>query len=337
MTGANRVSSLYASVAEAGEDADADAFRAAAAGAEHRAGPAAAPPPAGAGGSVDGAPAPTARRGQGSEQELPAGTKLRGRTVTAASAVPRKVLLRRAALAGAVIVLLGLGLIVSEDNLLAPAEALVPDASTADAAADASAATASTPAVAASASIDLGADGTPSAAVAPEPEGEGASNDVAAQPEAAQADAPRSSNLPGAAREDATQAETSQTAAASAEISQAETARVGITASETTQPAAAEPEAAQGTMAPVASTAAPAPAASARALAQGYIVQLGVFGDPDNAAILSRELAARGYPAHLQSRVVLGPFPDRQAAKAAAERLRGERKLEGIVVPPRKP
>lgn len=69
----------------------------------------------------------------------------------------------------------------------------------------------------------------------------------------------------------------------------------------------------------------------------GFMVQLGVFTDSANAESLRRELARKGYPAHLQSRVVLGPFPNRQAALAAQEKVRRERKLDGMILPPRKP
>ena len=103
--------------------------------------------------------------------------------------------------------------------------------------------------------------------------------------------------------------------------------------------AAALPETIESPV-PATPSGAPAPAAppvSASALARGFVVQLGVFSDAANADALSRELSAQGYPAHLQSRVVLGPFADRQAAKAAEERLRRERRLEGIIVSPRKP
>lgn len=69
----------------------------------------------------------------------------------------------------------------------------------------------------------------------------------------------------------------------------------------------------------------------------GFLVQLGVFVDTGKAENLRRELARKGYPAHLQARVVLGPFPNRQAALAAQEKIRRERKLDGIILPPRKP
>lgn len=69
----------------------------------------------------------------------------------------------------------------------------------------------------------------------------------------------------------------------------------------------------------------------------GYMVQLGVFTDTENAAKLLLELAAAGHPVYLQSRVVLGPYPDKAAAQRAQEKIRRERKLDGMIVPPRKP
>lgn len=69
----------------------------------------------------------------------------------------------------------------------------------------------------------------------------------------------------------------------------------------------------------------------------GYMVQLGVFTDTENAATLLLELAAAGHPAYLQSRVVLGPYPNKAAAQHAQEKIRRERKLDGMIVPPRKP
>ncbi|NMG74270.1 SPOR domain-containing protein [Aromatoleum diolicum] len=100
-----------------------------------------------------------------------------------------------------------------------------------------------------------------------------------------------------------------------------------------------------GNPATVTSSIAPAPAAepsvpklpASPPPGPGYLVQLGVFLDTENAEGLRRELARKGYPAHLQSRVVLGPFPDRQAALAAQEKVRRERKLDGIILQPRKP
>jgi DedD protein len=82
--------------------------------------------------------------------------------------------------------------------------------------------------------------------------------------------------------------------------------------------------------------AAPRPSVAPAPLGRGYMVQLGVFSELDNALRLRDELAAQGYPANVQSRVVLGPFSDRQAAASAQARVRGERRIDGVIVPPRK-
>uniref|UniRef100_UPI001B7CEC24 SPOR domain-containing protein n=1 Tax=Aromatoleum evansii TaxID=59406 RepID=UPI001B7CEC24 len=68
----------------------------------------------------------------------------------------------------------------------------------------------------------------------------------------------------------------------------------------------------------------------------GYLIQLGVFLDTANAESMRRELERKGYPAHLQARVVLGPYPDRESAIAAQEKVRRERKLDGMILGPRK-
>lgn len=380
MTGANRVSNLYASVAEAG-DSSGDPLPPSGASSQHRVDFAAAHPSADADRLQDMAPPSGGRRADESEQR-----NARGRALTAAQATSRRTLLRRAALAGVAILLLGVGLIAVEEAP-APVASSGTGASMATVAAesdtgDESAATASTPAAVALASEGGGAEGPPVAAVGLETGAAGASDDAATQPEAGQAGAPRAADPIGAAQDGAAHAAAPHAPTSTSATSQGGTASGGPaqpgTAQAATAPTGAAPaapaantEPAPGS-APVSpsdvakagsaqhgGTAAPAsgplvnekqpaaavpsaglatpPPGAARALAQGYIVQLGVFGDPDNAAVLSRELAAQGYPAHLQSRVVLGPFPDRQAAKAAAARLRGERKFEGIVVPPRKP
>jgi DedD protein len=69
----------------------------------------------------------------------------------------------------------------------------------------------------------------------------------------------------------------------------------------------------------------------------GPVLQLGVFGAQDNAERLREELARQGFPARVESRVVLGPFPDRAAAEAAQAALKRAGQGGGIVVPPRTP
>ena len=71
-----------------------------------------------------------------------------------------------------------------------------------------------------------------------------------------------------------------------------------------------------------------------RSTPAGVMLQLGVFGDADNAARLQQRLAAAGFEATLQSRVVLGPFPDRAAAEAAQRRLDAGKQPSGILLPP---
>jgi len=65
-----------------------------------------------------------------------------------------------------------------------------------------------------------------------------------------------------------------------------------------------------------------------------YFVQLGVFYDMENAEKLRSNAKALGLPAHLQARVVVGPFSDKREAEAARRRLRSIAK--GVVVPPQK-
>lgn len=68
--------------------------------------------------------------------------------------------------------------------------------------------------------------------------------------------------------------------------------------------------------------------------ADGFRIQLGVFGDPANALTLQRELTAKGLPATIQSRVVLGPFTDRAAAEKAQAALRKAGHEAGMLLPP---
>lgn len=101
------------------------------------------------------------------------------------------------------------------------------------------------------------------------------------------------------------------------------------------EPVAAQPEA--GVEAPVAETPPPevVEAPPKPPLADGYMVQLGVFGAMDNAETLRKNVAARNLPVRIESRVVVGPFSDKAEAEAMREQLRRESVAEGIVVPPR--
>lgn len=67
----------------------------------------------------------------------------------------------------------------------------------------------------------------------------------------------------------------------------------------------------------------------------GFQLQLGVFGDAANALVLYERLSAAGFEARIQSRVVLGPFPDRRAAEQAQAALRRSGEPAGILLPPR--
>ncbi|MDR1064653.1 MAG: SPOR domain-containing protein [Azoarcus sp.] len=76
------------------------------------------------------------------------------------------------------------------------------------------------------------------------------------------------------------------------------------------------------------------PATSPPSLQNGYFIQLGVFDSMDNAKSLLDNTLASGLSAHLQARVVAGPFRNKSEAEAARRRLGSV--AEGIVLPPRK-
>ncbi len=100
-------------------------------------------------------------------------------------------------------------------------------------------------------------------------------------------------------------------------------------------PAPAAPAADSALAAPTTPPVSPAPSQPDPASIAGYRIQLGVFDVPANAETLQRELAAQGLPAHIQSRVVLGPFSTRAKAQAAQAALRKAGQAPGILVPPR--
>ena len=79
------------------------------------------------------------------------------------------------------------------------------------------------------------------------------------------------------------------------------------------------------------------PRAAAAPAGPGYLVQLGVFAAPDNALRVYRQAAAAGQPAHVQSRVVLGPFADRESAERARKRLQAAGAGPGVLIPPQRP
>ncbi|MCL1861218.1 MAG: SPOR domain-containing protein [Proteobacteria bacterium] len=105
----------------------------------------------------------------------------------------------------------------------------------------------------------------------------------------------------------------------------------GGTAQNTKIPKATEPQTAAPQYPPKKAATAPVKPVS---LSNGYFVQLGVFNDTDNVGKVFDNTTALGLPAHIQSRVVVGPFRNKREAEAARNRLRGI--AEGIVLPPEK-
>lgn len=61
---------------------------------------------------------------------------------------------------------------------------------------------------------------------------------------------------------------------------------------------------------------------AASAPGQGFVVQLGVFSNPDNARELVEKLKKQGIRAHLEARVQLGPFLNRKEAERAQSEMR---------------
>jgi DedD protein len=55
---------------------------------------------------------------------------------------------------------------------------------------------------------------------------------------------------------------------------------------------------------------------------KGFVVQLGIFGNPDNAREMVEKLNKQGIRAHLETRVQLGPFLNRQEAEKAQAEMR---------------
>jgi cell division septation protein DedD len=87
-------------------------------------------------------------------------------------------------------------------------------------------------------------------------------------------------------------------------------------------PTAARPATAPPVQAAPAATspaAAPAPAIPA---GKGFVVQLGVFSNPDNAREMVDKLNKQGIRAFLEARVQVGPFLNRQEAEKAQAEMR---------------
>ncbi|MDR1648437.1 MAG: SPOR domain-containing protein [Zoogloeaceae bacterium] len=68
--------------------------------------------------------------------------------------------------------------------------------------------------------------------------------------------------------------------------------------------------------------------------ASGFLVQAGVFSNPQRAEDLYAKLRANGIPATLETRVHIGPFKSQSEAQAARARLK-KLGIEGLILPPR--
>ena len=67
-------------------------------------------------------------------------------------------------------------------------------------------------------------------------------------------------------------------------------------------------------------------------LLSGFNLQAGVFADPRRAEELHARLLREGIPATLETRVLVGPFPNREAADAARAKMR-EMGIETVQLP----
>ena len=77
---------------------------------------------------------------------------------------------------------------------------------------------------------------------------------------------------------------------------------------------------------------APPPSGVAR-LFSGFLLQAGVFANPQRAEELHAKLTSNGIPSTLETRVQVGPFHTRQEAEAAQAKLR-QLGVETLLVPP---
>lgn len=68
----------------------------------------------------------------------------------------------------------------------------------------------------------------------------------------------------------------------------------------------------------------------------GFLVQVGVFSNLDNAEELRRKLADAGIPAHIEARVQVGPFATQAEAAGAQRKLKSLGMDPGMLLPPRK-
>lgn len=84
--------------------------------------------------------------------------------------------------------------------------------------------------------------------------------------------------------------------------------------------------------APAVAPRAPLPTHAATALGEPYLVQLGVFSEPARARELVDRLKKQGIRAHLETRVHLGPFANREEAEKAQAEIR-RLGLKGVLTP----
>lgn len=65
-------------------------------------------------------------------------------------------------------------------------------------------------------------------------------------------------------------------------------------------------------------------ASSSPKLPKGPHLQAGIFASTANAEEMKKKLEAEGYPAYLETRVHVGPFPNRKDADKAREKLKAQ-------------
>lgn len=85
---------------------------------------------------------------------------------------------------------------------------------------------------------------------------------------------------------------------------------------------ATPPPAVKTAAAPTPPAPSPAPAPVPVPPGKGFVVQVGVFSNPDNAREMVDKLNKQGIRAHLEARVQLGPFLNRQEAEKAQAEMR---------------
>lgn len=84
--------------------------------------------------------------------------------------------------------------------------------------------------------------------------------------------------------------------------------------------------------APTTAPAAPRPPRPASELGEPYLLRVGIFSDPERARELVERLNRQGIHAHMETRVHLGPFANRQEAEKAQADLR-RLGLQGVLTP----